>query len=64
MGQSEGLLTVSRDHLKLEKIISALQLKIAARELSHDDHRVVIHSLLSKWLPVSGNILAETCQSI
>ncbi|SCU80032.1 LAMI_0B00562g1_1 [Lachancea mirantina] len=41
----------------LEKIISALNIKISPRDLHSKDHKVVLRTVMSQWLPVSTSIL-------
>uniref|UniRef100_A0A670Y9N1 Elongation factor-like 1 n=1 Tax=Pseudonaja textilis TaxID=8673 RepID=A0A670Y9N1_PSETE len=53
-----------RDKEKIEKIISSLGLKIAARELRHTDPKVQLNAICSQWLPISDAVLSMVCDKL
>ncbi|KAG8145089.1 putative Elongation factor Tu GTP-binding domain-containing protein, partial [Naja naja] len=53
-----------RDKEKIEKIISSLGLKIAARELRHTDPKVQLNAICSQWLPISDAVLCILLRKI
>ena len=46
-----------RDKDKMLKIIDSLNLKIAARDLRHNDPKVHLQAICGQWLPLSEAVL-------
>ena len=47
------LILYTRDKDKVGKIINSLQLKIAARDIRHNDPRVALCAICYQWLPLA-----------
>ena len=52
-------LSPTRDEQKTKKIAESLKIKLSARDSRQKDGRVVLHALMSQWLPLSEAILSE-----
>eukprot|EP00898_Chlorokybus_atmophyticus_P007645 jgi/Chlat1/7882/Chrsp66S00582 len=52
------------DFATLDKLVKALGITIADRDLKHSDPRVVIQAVLSKWLPLSDAVLATVVERL
>ncbi|XP_022107029.1 elongation factor-like GTPase 1 [Acanthaster planci] len=55
---------VKRDKDKMLKIIDSLNLKIAARDLRHNDPKVHLQAICAQWLPLSQAVLSMVCQKL
>ncbi|KAI9565149.1 hypothetical protein GHT06_008924 [Daphnia sinensis] len=55
---------IRKDKIMTEKIVQNLQLQINPRDLKHSDHKVQIHAILSKWLPLSDTVLRMVCEKL
>ncbi|XP_038044225.1 elongation factor-like GTPase 1 isoform X2 [Patiria miniata] len=55
---------VKRDKEKMLKIIDSLNLKIAARDLRHNDPKVHLQAICGQWLPLSQAVLSMVCQKL
>ncbi|KPP79243.1 hypothetical protein Z043_101195 [Scleropages formosus] len=49
---------LKRDKEKVEKVMSSLGVKVAARDSRHSDPRVLLSAICSQWLPVSQAVLS------
>ncbi|KAF6021266.1 EFTUD1 [Bugula neritina] len=52
------ILEQSRDVSQLEKLASALNVKVAAKDLKSSDNRVTVKAIMSQWLPISRATLS------
>jgi len=43
----------------LEKLASALNVKVAAKDLKSSDNRVTVKAIMSQWLPISRATLCK-----
>ncbi|ODQ63405.1 P-loop containing nucleoside triphosphate hydrolase protein [Nadsonia fulvescens var. elongata DSM 6958] len=55
---------ISRNPEKSEKIIKALGLKIAAREISSKDGKSLLNSMLGQWIPLSSAVLLTVIKQL
>ena len=46
-----------RDKEKMEKIVKSLGLKLAARDLRHNDSKIHLQAICNQWLPISKAVL-------
>lgn len=54
----QAALDADGDRGMLEKVIKSFNLSVPARELQNKDQKVVLQSVLSRWLPLSDSILS------
>lgn len=47
----------ARDQEKVDRVMSSLGVKVAARDLRHSDPKVLLSAICSQWLPVSQAVL-------
>ncbi|KAI9025547.1 hypothetical protein DFJ74DRAFT_664700 [Hyaloraphidium curvatum] len=50
-------IVMNYNRAKIDKIISALQLKILPRDLSSKDHKGLLQTIFQQWLPLSTSVL-------
>uniref|UniRef100_A0A8D0CLE9 Elongation factor-like 1 n=1 Tax=Scleropages formosus TaxID=113540 RepID=A0A8D0CLE9_SCLFO len=55
---------LKRDKEKVEKVMSSLGVKVAARDSRHSDPRVLLSAICSQWLPVSQAVLTMVCNRL
>ncbi|XP_015789926.1 elongation factor-like GTPase 1 [Tetranychus urticae] len=55
---------IRRDKLMTDKIISTLDLTLHRRDVTHNDPRVVLQSILTHWLCLAPNLLTAVCTLI
>ncbi|KAL4613288.1 elongation factor-like GTPase 1 [Arapaima gigas] len=53
-----------RDKEKVEKVVSSLGVKVAARDCRHSDPKVLLSAICSQWLPVSHAVLTMVCNKL
>ncbi|XP_068176852.1 elongation factor-like GTPase 1 [Antennarius striatus] len=53
-----------RDQQKVEKVVSSLGVKVLPRDSRHSDPKVLLHAILSQWLPVSQAVLSMVCEKL
>ncbi|CAG5850143.1 unnamed protein product [Menidia menidia] len=53
-----------RDKDRVEKMVSALEIKVAPRDLRHSDPKVLLSAICSQWLPVSQAVLLMACEKL
>lgn len=53
-----------RDKEMTEKIIKSLGLKVAPRDMRHNDPRVQLTAVMSQWLPVSDAVLSVVVEEL
>jgi ribosome assembly protein 1 len=54
-------IVVAKDKIKLEKMISALGLSVAPRDLKTTDTKQQLTAVMSTWLPVARAVLSMVC---
>jgi len=54
----------TQDKEMASKIINNLNLQVPPRELKQTDARLVIYSIMSKWLPLSTSVLGNEPKDI
>nr|XP_054756574.1 elongation factor-like GTPase 1 [Lytechinus pictus] len=52
---------VRKDKEKMEKIVKSLGLKLAPRDLRHNDTRICLKAICTQWLPLSKAVLSMVC---
>ncbi|XP_053210766.1 elongation factor-like GTPase 1 [Panonychus citri] len=55
---------IRRDKITTDKIISNLGLTIHRRDVTHNDPRVTLQSILTQWLSLAPNLLTAVCTLI
>ncbi|KAL4228082.1 Elongation factor-like GTPase 1 [Mactra antiquata] len=55
---------IRNDKEMIEKIVKSLNLKISARDLRHNDPRVLLQALIAQWLPVSDAVLDKVIEKL
>ncbi|KAL6986288.1 hypothetical protein U1Q18_019656 [Sarracenia purpurea var. burkii] len=60
----QAVLEADGDKGVLEKVIKSFNLSIPLRELQNKDPKVVLQAVLSRWLPLSDNILSMVVKCI
>ncbi|KAG8575512.1 hypothetical protein GDO81_009586 [Engystomops pustulosus] len=55
---------MKREKEKIDKIVSSLGLKIAARESRHSDPKVHVNAICNQWLPISQAVLSMVCKKL
>ncbi|XP_056878924.1 elongation factor-like GTPase 1 [Takifugu flavidus] len=53
-----------RDQEKVDRVMSSLGVKVAARDLRHSDPKVLLSAICSQWLPVSQAVLSMVCEKL
>ncbi|ESO91714.1 hypothetical protein LOTGIDRAFT_122006 [Lottia gigantea] len=53
-----------KDKEMIEKIQKTLSLKISARDMRHNDARILLQAHTSQWLPVSQAVLSSVCSML
>ncbi|XP_041917809.1 elongation factor-like GTPase 1 isoform X1 [Alosa sapidissima] len=53
-----------RDKEKVEKVVTSLGVKVAARDLRHSDPKVLLSAICSQWLPLSQAVLSMVCEKL
>uniref|UniRef100_A0A3B3R0X7 Elongation factor-like 1 n=1 Tax=Paramormyrops kingsleyae TaxID=1676925 RepID=A0A3B3R0X7_9TELE len=53
-----------RDKEKVEKVISSLGIRVAARDSRHSDPKVLLSAICGQWLPVSQAVLTMVCEKL
>ncbi|XP_071508602.1 elongation factor-like GTPase 1 [Diadema antillarum] len=55
---------VRKDKEKMEKIVKSLGLKVASRDLRHNDPKIHLQAICHQWLPVSSAVLSMVCEKL
>lgn len=55
---------VQKDRNKSTKIVNALNLNIAARDVKHQDPKIYLQAIFQQWLPLAGAVLTAVCDKL
>ncbi|XP_053733471.1 elongation factor-like GTPase 1 [Synchiropus splendidus] len=55
---------VTRDKIKVQKVVESLKVKVTARDLRHSDPKILLFAICSQWLPVSSAVLSMVCDKL
>lgn len=58
------IVSVRRDKVRMLKICEALDIKLTQRDVNHTDARYQVKLILSKWLPLSQNVLESVIKIV